>query len=189
MGNPVYDPHGDPIPTAGGEIAPRRGLPLSAVLEGDMAAIIHIEDEPEDLYAQLSGEGLYLGLRVRVTEVTDDHIRFMADGRIVDLPPLVAGNVFVVPLAAQQEMEGPYESLADLGQRESGKVVRISPACRGLERRRFMDLGILPGTVIEMETRSPGGDPTAFRIRGALIALRREQAAQIQITREMETAT
>ncbi len=86
-------------------------------------------------------------------------------------------------------MEGPYESLADLDQRESGKVVRISPTCRGLERRRFMDLGIIPGTVIEMETRSPGGDPTAFRIRGALIALRREQAAQIQITRELETTT
>ena len=189
MGNPVYDPHGDPIPTASGEIAPRRGLPLSAVGEGDTVTIIHIEDEPEDLYAQLSGEGLYLGLQVRVTEVTDDYIRFMADGRIVDLPPLVAGNVFVVPLATQQEMEGPYESLADLGQRESGKVVRISPTCRGLERRRFMDLGILPGTVIEMETRSPGGDPTAYRIRGALIALRREQAAQIQITRELETAT
>jgi Fe2+ transport system protein FeoA len=49
-----------------------------------------------------------------------------------------------------------------------------------------MDLGVIPGTVIEMETRSPGGDPTAYRIRGALIALRRESAGHIQIARDVE---
>lgn len=51
----------------------------------------------------------------------------------------------------------------------------------GPSRRRFMDLGILPGTQIQIELRSPLGDPTAYRVRGAVIALRREQATQIQI--------
>jgi Fe2+ transport system protein FeoA len=45
-----------------------------------------------------------------------------------------------------------------------------------------MDLGILPGTRIEAEMTSPSGDPTAYRIRDALIALRREQADLIRIT-------
>ncbi len=44
-----------------------------------------------------------------------------------------------------------------------------------------MDLGIVPGTTIEAEFNSPAGDPTAYRVRGALIALRREQADQINI--------
>lgn len=52
----------------------------------------------------------------------------------------------------------------------------------GASRRRLMDLGILPGTKLTAEMRSPLGDPTAYRIRGAVIALRREQARQIQIT-------
>lgn len=52
----------------------------------------------------------------------------------------------------------------------------------GANRRRLMDLGILPGTKLTAEMRSPLGDPTAYRIRGAVIALRREQAQQIQIT-------
>ena len=189
MGDPVYDPHGDPIPTAAGEIAPRQGHPLSALREGEMATVVHIEDEPEDVYAQLSEKGLHLGLPIQVTEVSDEHVRFMAEGRIIDLPPTLAGNVFVVfvtPLSSQQDMEGPYETLHDLGSRERGRVVRISPTCRGLERRRLMDLGVLPGTVIEMETKSPGGDPTAYRIRGALIALRRESADNIQIARDVE---
>ena len=51
-----------------------------------------------------------------------------------------------------------------------------------------MDLGILPGTVIAAEMISAGGDPTAYRIREALIALRSEQARMIQITRRPEVA-
>ena len=46
-----------------------------------------------------------------------------------------------------------------------------------------MDLGILPGTVIEAEISSPSGDPTGYRVRGAVIALRSAQADQINITR------
>ena len=45
----------------------------------------------------------------------------------------------------------------------------------------MLDLGIVPGTIIEPEMNSPGGDPTAYRIRGTLIALRHEQADLIQI--------
>jgi Fe2+ transport system protein FeoA len=50
----------------------------------------------------------------------------------------------------------------------------------------MMDLGILPGTVIKAEMDSPSGDPTAYRIREALIALREEQANMINITRLQE---
>jgi ferrous iron transport protein A len=39
----------------------------------------------------------------------------------------------------------------------------------------------VPGTLITIEYASPGGDPVAYRIRGALIALRRTQAELIQV--------
>ncbi len=51
----------------------------------------------------------------------------------------------------------------------------------GPNRRRLMDLGILPGTRITIEMRSPLGDPTAYRVRGAVIALRKVQAREIEI--------
>lgn len=51
----------------------------------------------------------------------------------------------------------------------------------GSNRRRLMDLGILPGTRLYAEFKSPLGDPIAYRVRDALIALRREQAQQIKI--------
>jgi Fe2+ transport system protein FeoA len=46
-----------------------------------------------------------------------------------------------------------------------------------------MDLGILPGTEITAEFRARNGEPTAYRIRGALVALRYEQAKQVCISR------
>jgi Fe2+ transport system protein FeoA len=48
----------------------------------------------------------------------------------------------------------------------------------------MLDLGLVPGTVVKAEMTSPGGDPTAYRIRGAMIALRREQADQIHVERD-----
>lgn len=73
------------------------------------------------------------------------------------------------------------QSLAALKPGQSARVVGISPRCRGPERRRLMDLGLLPGTWVRAEFTSPLGDPTAFRVRGALIALRQEQARLIEI--------
>lgn len=51
----------------------------------------------------------------------------------------------------------------------------------GLEHRRLLDLGIVEGTQIEAVLKSPLGDPTAYSIRGALIALRNEDAAKIEL--------
>lgn len=52
---------------------------------------------------------------------------------------------------------------------------------QGAERRRIYDLGMTPGTKIQVESRSPLGDPTAYRVREGLIALRREQACLIDV--------
>jgi ferrous iron transport protein A len=49
------------------------------------------------------------------------------------------------------------------------------------ERRRLLDLGILPGTLIENVMLSPLGDPVAYRIRNSVIALRNEQTILIEV--------
>lgn len=72
-----------------------------------------------------------------------------------------------------------HQTLADLLPGQTGVVAELYST--GLERRRMMDLGIVPGTAIQAELRSPLGDPVAYRVRGALVALRREQAQLIAI--------
>ena len=49
---------------------------------------------------------------------------------------------------------------------------------------RLRDLGIIEGTVITCLGKSPLGDPVAYRIRGAVIALRKEDAAKVFIESE-----
>jgi ferrous iron transport protein A len=64
---------------------------------------------------------------------------------------------------------------------ERARVVSLNAA--GQQRRRMLDLGIVPQAVIEALRKSPAGDPVAYRIRGAVIALRREEASLVLVTR------
>ncbi len=193
LGRPTHDPHGDPIPDPDGRYVYHGGRPLPAMGLDIPARIVHIEDEPETVYAQLVAEGLYPGMDVRLVEVSPTRVRFWANGDEHLLAPLLAANISVRPVeaiapATSAKIElSSAGTLAALRPGQQGQVVAISPRCRGAERRRMMDLGILPGATIAAELVSPSGDPTAYRIRGAMIALRREQAQLINIQRMTET--
>lgn len=51
----------------------------------------------------------------------------------------------------------------------------------GSSRRRMLDLGIIEDTKVESLRKSPSGDPIAYQIRGAVIALRSEEASKILV--------
>ena len=51
----------------------------------------------------------------------------------------------------------------------------------GKQRRRMLDLGLVQGTNVEALQKSPSGDPIAYYIRGAVIALRDEDASKILV--------
>ena len=53
-------------------------------------------------------------------------------------------------------------------------------------RRRLLDLGMVAGTPITCLQRCPAGDPTAYLIRGAVIALRRRDAGEILVRQGRE---
>ncbi len=48
-------------------------------------------------------------------------------------------------------------------------------------RRRLTDLGIIDGTRLECVGKSPMGDPSAYLIRGAVIAIRKSDCADILV--------
>jgi DtxR family transcriptional regulator, Mn-dependent transcriptional regulator len=181
LGYPTHDPHGDPIPTPLGQLQPHGGKPLPAFQPNGSLRIVHIEDEPDVVYAQIMAEGLYPGMFIRLLEITTQRVRFWANGNEHLLAPIVAANISVVAVVeepAQLESEQTLDSLP-LG--ETAEVLRLSGQTRGPERRRLMDMGILPGTQILVELNGPVGDPRGYRVRGTLIALRQEQARRIFI--------
>lgn len=182
LGHPIRDPHGDAIPEAGGDLEGDAGRPLNAAEVHVPLRIVHIEDEPETIYAQILAQGLRPGMTATVLEKSPQRIRFWADGREHVLAPVLANNLSVIPLSADEASELYGEQhLAELRAGQRGRVLGLSPACRGAERRRLLDLGFVPGTEIEVDLVSPMGDPTAYRVRGAVVALRREQAGLIRM--------
>ena len=187
LGYPRFDPHGDPIPMPSGEVPPHQGMPLTQLLADQVAEIVHIEDEPEAVFAQIAAAGLVPGMRVRVLDRSPQRIRIEAEADEVVLAPVVAANVTVLLIEAPSSVTATSRMSA-LAPGESAEVVALAASCRGAQRRRLLDLGLVPGTRVTSELRGPSGDPTAYRIRGALIALRRDQASHIFVHKRAEVS-
>lgn len=62
---------------------------------------------------------------------------------------------------------------------QKGVVTRLL-SC-GSMRRRFLDIGLIENTQVECLGRGPGGDPSAFMIRGAVIAIRAEDGESVML--------
>lgn len=67
--------------------------------------------------------------------------------------------------------------LCDIKKNEHLVIEKI--LTEGKLRQRLMDMGFVEGTKVKCVRISPFGDPKAYLIRGAVIALRKEDAATI----------
>ena len=70
-------------------------------------------------------------------------------------------------------------SLNELNPGETAVVKELKT--RGSIRRRLLDIGLVKDTKIECVGKSPAGDPAAFLIRGAVIAIRSEDMNDIVV--------
>ncbi len=180
LGHPQTDPHGDPIPTAEGLLARTESHPLTEWPVDRAATIVHLEDEPEAVFLQIAALGLHPGQQIKVIEADEQRIVFTDDSDTHVLAPILAGNIFVTAVA---EVTTPttIDRLTALPLGRSAVVHKLDDALQGFTRRRLLDLGLTPGTDIKAQYRGFLGDPVAFRVRGSLIALRRDQARHVLI--------
>ena len=180
LGHPTHDPHGDPIPTREGSVAPATGTPATSWPRDTIGRIVHLEDEPEISFAQILAAGLRVGQLVQVVESTSERL-VLSDGQHeYRLAPAVAANVFITAAPAKTWPERVVR-LSDLIDNVPAEVVGLDEACQGFSRRRLMDLGFTDGARIRPFLKTLAGDPRAYEVRGTLIALRRDQAAQILV--------
>lgn len=73
-------------------------------------------------------------------------------------------------------------SLYDLKLGQTAKVRSLLST--GSIRRRLLDMGLIEGTEVECLQKSPAGDPVAYLIRGAVIALRSEDSSKVLVNAE-----
>ncbi len=186
LGNPQYDPHGDPIPTKLGKIADVTGEFLSSLAIGSVGRIIHIEDEPDVIYKQILAENIHIGSQIRVVENNKQRVIFYAEGEEFKLAPIVAANITVAMLEKDDVIEENMVRLSSLKENEVAHILGISKESRGDNRRRLLDLGFVKGTEISIDLMSPMRNPTAYLVKGTSIALRRDQASKVLIKKDKE---
>lgn len=181
LGHPTRDPHGDPIPTREGTLLKAEGIPLTAWQAEGPVRIVHLEDEPALAFEQILAAGLLLGQTIRILDRNPQRY-LLSDGETeFRLAPAVAANVSVAALPESETAKANAMPLAELTYDQRAEIVVLDEAVQGFTRRRFLDLGLTPGTVIYPELQNFFGDPRAYRVRGTLIALRKDQAAQIWV--------
>jgi DtxR family transcriptional regulator, Mn-dependent transcriptional regulator len=183
LGNPMFDPHGDPIPSAQGEISEVKWLPLPSYPTNKPGKIVHIEDEPDVIYQQILAKRIFVGSHILVQKSTASEVVISCEGQQHSFSPIVAANINIEELSAEESYEQDAQRLSTLESGEMAKVLGISQECRGANRRRLLDLGILPGTAIEVDLKSPLRDPIAYRVKNTSIALRNSLADLILINK------
>ena len=70
-------------------------------------------------------------------------------------------------------------TLSELSLNKTGYIKDLK--CGNGVKRRLLDLGLIPGTKIIPIFVSPSGDPTAFEVRGSIIAIRIEDTMLIDL--------
>lgn len=181
LGDPLFDPHGDPIPGISGAIIKTEGKPLAEFAVDVPARVVHIEDEPKYIYEQILQEDVHLGSELIIKKKSKNNLTFFCEGRTIEIPNLIANNITVYPLPEGTTIDESVFRLSDLKEGEEAEIVQISSECIGTRRRRLLDLGFVKGSAIKIVLKSPMGEPVAYLVRGASIALRKEQAALILV--------
>lgn len=77
------------------------------------------------------------------------------------------------------DMERKLLSLNELPEGRTARVAKLGNT--GTMRRRLQDIGLIEGTAVKCLQKSPSGDPIAYYIRGAVIALRSEDSVKISV--------
>ncbi len=178
LGYPLFDPHGDPIPSPTGELPPMPWIKLSEVSENSYVKILHLEDEPENIYFNILEKNISVGDLAEVLEKNNNEILLKIGNQKISLALLEAENIHV-----ELQTACPYNvvPLTQLRENETAEIVGIKKECRRITRRRLLDLGFVRGAKVKVYLKSIFQDPVSYEIKDSYIALRSEQARNILI--------
>lgn len=172
LGDPKFDPHGDPIPARDGQLQHHaEGIPLSQWPVGRQGRISHVEDEPPSLFTQLALLGLTPGAQVEVDEHTPGRVLVWSGRSRLALAPAYAAQIYIV--------DAPPERipLSEMEIGQAGQIAELGVTLTNHEQ--LVSAGFKPGAEISAIQADPLGDPVSYRVNGSVISLPRIQSNQI----------
>ncbi len=184
LGNPLFDPHGDPIPNADLRFPKMLASSEKELFEGQILKVLHIEDDDVQLFREVHRTGLARHSLLEIKCLDKEQFSFLCEGELFTLPN-EALEILTLTQASEEDISSiPLEEVQRLSKLQEGevaKIIKLSPSCRGAMRRRLMDLGFVRGSVVQIDMTSPMDNPVAYVVRGAAIALRADQARYILV--------
>ena len=98
LGRPRFDPHGDPIPTGGGELPTVDARRLPQLAAGTAGVLVRVDDHDPEVLRHLTQAGIALGERIQLIEQLPFDGPFVLrtdDGRTHHFAPLLAGALWI----------------------------------------------------------------------------------------------
>jgi len=100
LGYPMFDPHGDPIPNAAGEVKPASNITLAETKAGDMLQLVAVKDTSTAFLQHLERYGLRIGVLIEAKELLPfdrSMIVRINSSKAVTLSEKITMNLLVVP--------------------------------------------------------------------------------------------
>jgi len=111
--------------------------------------------------------------KVVLISISEDDATLDELERLVD----TAGGCVVARMTQNREKPDVATYIGSGKAKELGEFIENN----GDIKRRLQDIGLIPGTVVTCVQKSPCGDPVAYLIKGALIAIRCEDSDKITV--------
>ena len=101
LGRPKFDPHGDPIPSGGGELPTVDAQRLPMLAPGAAGVLVRVDDHDPEVLRHLTQAGIALGQRIQLLHQLPFGGPFVLatdDGRTHHFAPLLAGALWIKPV-------------------------------------------------------------------------------------------
>jgi len=197
---PEVNPVGEPIPQADGCLPEFREVSLTSLSSGQTGVLMGCDDY-KPVQEFLADNGIRLGSLLTVTAAGKDSLLVQGEGGWLSLARELAETLIVRvegenpgQKTKQQQHRDDLEektmkitdgkiaerlSLKDLKVGRRAVVVRVGGA--GQVKRRMMDMGMVPGSEVEVVRVAPFGDPIEISVKGYSLSLRKSEAADIEV--------
>lgn len=97
LGHPSYDPHGDPIPDAEGNMPETSHLPVGKLPEGGEAVLSRVDNRRSALLAELGDAGAFPGVRLRRMADSEGALVLRIGEKTIHLSQEAADLIWVSP--------------------------------------------------------------------------------------------
>lgn len=201
---PAYNPRGLPIPRLETPEQIHPDVPLRELPVGKTAQVKHCLGTSA-IKEFLAGQGIHAGTKLTTIAAGVENLLIEVGGVHLTLSCEMAGNILVSPILSEIDLdpdetnrrtkinkpismkgENMAESeavttkqipLSELKKGEDAVIVRVRG--KGAIKRRMMDMGVVPGSRINVVRKAPFGDPIEYSIKGYSLSLRKSEAKEI----------